>query len=429
MRMKNVLGAVLVLIASASASFACSGDASNSPAGFDSGAPPGPDAEAPFPDATTGAGMDAAPDALSMRDARADGMAAVPEAGVPEAGIDAGMPEVRYVGRFDRSSALGPRVGFPAARAIVRFEGTELKATLGQVKGYGSGPSYIDTIVDGVALSTALVVPEGTSTLTVATGLAFGEHTVEMVKRTEGYHGVVQFKGFAYPGGGRLLAPPPARTRRIEMLGNSAVNGYGLEGMGPVCAGGTPPSSSNARKTAGVIAADTLNADLVMLGVGGKGITINNTPGDLETFPVLFERTLPESAAPLWNHAANVPDAFVLTTSNLDIDTEDNARVTAFETFVQRIRTVYPTTSIFLVVSSYATDDFPTGKMTRTRLLATVNAVAARRVTAGDTKVYAYGMTQYVAGQLTGCDYHPGPVLHAQMAAELTTWLRARLAW
>jgi hypothetical protein len=118
-----------------------------------------------------------------------------------------------------------------------------------------------------------------------------------------------------------------------------------------------------------------------------------------------------------------------LTLSNLDIDATDAARVAAYDAFVVRIRQVYPSAAIFLVVTSYSTDDYPVGLMTRTRLFATANAVAAQRATAGIAKVYAYAMAPYSDGQLTGCDYHPGPALHAQMAGELVGWLRTRLAW
>jgi hypothetical protein len=69
------------------------------------------------------------------------------------------------------------------------------------------------------------------------------------------------------------------------------------------------------------------------------------------------------------------------------------------------------------------------GKMVRTRFTAMTNAVATARAGAGDNRVYAYAMTEYMGAQLSGCDYHPGPALHAQMAAELSAWLRTRLGW
>jgi hypothetical protein len=143
----------------------------------------------------------------------------------------------------------------------------------------------------------------------------------------------------------------------------------------------------------------------------------------------LFERTFPASMTPAWSYASYVPDAFILTTSNLDIDTPDPALTNAYLAFTTQIRAAYPAAHIFVVVTSYATDNYPVGKMVRTRFSAVANAVASARTAAGDTKVYAYAMTEYTEAQLTGCDYHPGPALHAQMAGELTSWLRTRLGW
>jgi hypothetical protein len=346
-----------------------------------------------------------------------------------DAGLDAGPPAVRYVGRFDTSDSAGPKASYPGVRTIVRFEGTGLDATLTQADGFGGGPSFFDTIVDGTLQSTPFSVSAGTSTVSVATGLAAGAHTVELYKRTEARQGTVQFRGFSYPGGGRLLAPAPPRTRRIEIIGNSAVGGYGIESPTTNCPGNTLAGYSNARKSVGALAAETLNADLAITGNSGKGVTLNADVNDRNTLPILFERTLPENGTSVWTHSKFVPDAVVIGMPNLDIDTPDPALGAAYDAFLMRIRAVYPGAHIFVVVTAYSTDSFPVGVMTRTRFINVANAVAARRVAAGDSKVYAYAMTEYVNGQLTGCGFHPGPALTAQMANELVPWLRTRLGW
>jgi hypothetical protein len=144
----------------------------------------------------------------------------------------------------------------------------------------------------------------------------------------------------------------------------------------------------------------------------------------------MFDRILPDTAGSLWTHAKSVPDALVITTSSLDVDLADAARADVYEAFVVKARSVYPNAHVFVIVSAYATDFFPVGKQTKTKLTATAQAVAARRQAAGDSKVYAYGMTTYsMDQQLSACDYHPGPALHAQMAAELEGWIRLRLGW
>ena len=374
-----------------------------------------PDATADAaPDATADAAVDAAPDAT---------VDAAPEAGPP----DAGPPAVRYIGRFDTTPAAGPRGAYAASRAQVRFEGTEVSATLEQTNGFGGGPSYFDIYVDGVMEATPLVVTSGVATQTVVAGLPAGTHTVELVKRTEGNYGAVQFRGFTFPGGGRLLPPPPARTRKLEIMGNSVINGYGILGAGPVC---TPNAGNqNTELAAPPISAAAVGADLVFLGVSGKGITKNYSATDTVTLPVIFNRTLPQSAAVTWNHADFVPDAFVLFATGLDAEVDDSVMRPGYLDFIGTVRGKYPSAHIFLIVPATATDNYPAGQRARSRLAAMTQYVVTERAALGDTKVYAYSMTEYVGGQITGCDYHPNDALQAQMAAELTGWLRARLGW
>jgi hypothetical protein len=388
-------------------------------------------------------GNDATTSELPRRDADGGAVAARTDAST-DASADAGTsvdaseigadassaaPAVRYIGRFDTRDPNGPSAGWPASRVSIRFEGTALSANLKQ-EDRGSGSNYLDIVVDGVAAAAPLEVAPGTRTLPIVAGLAAGIHVVDIVRRTEGIQGTLQYLGFSYPQGGKLLAPPPEPRRRIEFLGNSAVDGYGVEGDGPTCTGGgTPPKFTNARKSVGYIASAKLNADLVLLGQSGKGVGVNLGSGDTDTFPILFERTLPDDRTSRFFPSTVEPDAFVLIASNLDIDLKGVALANAYEAFIAKIRSAYPRTHLLLVVSSYSTDDYPVGAMTRTRLTAMTQSIAASRATAGDSKVYAYAMKPYVDGQLTGCDYHPGPALHAQMAGELEGWLKARLGW
>lgn len=334
---------------------------------------------------------------------------------------DAGAPALRYVGRFEATDG-GMRDGFPGSRVIARFEGTRVEATfIGR-----SGMPHYDVIVDGVARSAALVIPAGRQDVTLASDLGAGVHTVEIMKRAESYFGSAELVDVRFPRG-QLLAPPAAAPRRIEVVAHSAANGFGIEGPGPSCPNGATAASANAGKSAPFLSAIALNADLVLLGYSGRGLTTAAAP---VTFPMLFERTNPESASPPWRHEQWVPDVLLLfAISFTDLDASDPILAEAYATFVARARFVYPTTHVFLVLSAYATDNYPVGKMARTRTRAIQQEVVRRRMMLSDSRVYAYEMTAYVDGQLTGCDYHPGIALHEQMAREMTPWIATRLGW
>ncbi len=444
------LAIISLAACTAAAASACGTDTPAGPGAGDAEAPDAPRAEdatasdgaadrqAPDVGADTGAPGDAAAEASAdagadtgVADATTDADAAT-EAGPLDAAVEAGPPDagppvVRYIGRFDTTPVDGPRAAYAASRAVVRFDGTELAVTLQHANGFGGGPSYFDVWLDGALEPAPLVASTGVSTQTVVSGLAAGPHTVELVKRTEGNYGTVQFRGFSYPGGGRLLPPPPPRTRTIEIMGNSVINGYGILGAGPVC---TPNAGNqNTEKSAPPITAAALSADLVFLGVSGKGISKNYQAGDPDTLPVIFGRTLPQANTPAWDHARITPDAFVLFATGLDAEVADGVMRPAYLAFVGTVRATYPNAHIFVVVPSTATDNYPVGQMARTRLTSMSNYVVAQRAALGDTKVYAYTMTEYVNGQITACDYHPSEALQTQMATQLTGWIRARLGW
>ncbi len=329
----------------------------------------------------------------------------------------------RYVGRVDSLS----RMGWPGTRFVMRFHGTEAKAALVTTAGYLSGETYFDVSVDGVARATPQAAPAGTTAVTLASGLANGDHEVELVKRTEGTFGVTQVTSLAVSSGGFLTEGAlPVPTRFVEMMGNSAIEGYGVDGAGPMCAASAP--THDAKKSAPYLTALDLGADLSLLGVSGKGIGANIAPSDMDTMRVLFERALPESSMPAHGFVRK-PGAFVLFASNTDIALADGPLATAYADFMTRVRAVYPSTPLLLVVSAYSTDDYPVGQNARTRLVAMSNEVVRRRTMAGDGNVYAYAMTVYVEGQLTACESHPGPALHRQMATELTGWIRTRAGW
>ncbi len=338
-------------------------------------------------------------------------------------------PGVRYTGRTDSSRPNDVSAAWPASAALIRFRGTGVSLVLSSEPGYGSGPDYVDVFVDGtLRVAGPLEIPAAATPVTLATGLALGVHTVEVVKRTEARIGTIRFGSVSFPEGGELLEPPPAARRRVEIIGNSNVSGYGLDGHGPTCDGGNPSSSANATRSVAFLTARGLDAELSLLAYGGKGVATNATPGDTDTLPVLFNRLSPDKAT-RWTFGRFVPDAVVLAMSNLDADIADDARAQAYGSFTQSLREAYPNARILLVTSAYSSDSYPAGGRTRSRLIETSKQVVALRRAVGDTKIAWYAMAPYADGQLTGCDFHPNAQLHAQMSAELTGWLKGELAW
>lgn len=130
---------------------------------------------------------------------------------------------------FGRTADFGGGVLFPWTDSgfVVRFCGTTLTATFkaNNTENPDAAP-YLSVFVDDTERRTfGLCAPE--STVTLAEGLAEGEHTVTVVKLSEALqsHVIVTALGCD----GELLAPPPSEnTRRIQFIGDSITTGFGV---------------------------------------------------------------------------------------------------------------------------------------------------------------------------------------------------------
>lgn len=431
MRVMSLLAAAGILSA---AVFACTDG--TSPAADDGVVPDASSpaaAEAGGPSPLDGASATEAPDgSVAPTDASVD--ASVDSSpGDADAEPEPAPPGVRYVGRFDTSDPAGPRVAWPGARVVVRFAGTEARATLGEQVGF-TGPSRYDVLVDG-AFTKTVAPADGISDVVLADGLAAGTHVVELHRRTESFVGITQFRGFTFPNGGQLLAPPKAPARRLEFLGDSASNGYGVECANPNL--GYSGATQNERKAFPALAALALGADHHDLGFAGKGLLRNYDADDDQVFGLLYPRTMPETVGSAWDFSTYHPDVVWITLGGNDYDNAGNRpapNLAAFETkyteLVTRVRTEHPLAQIVLAVAPSLTDDYPVGYAALTSVTTAVNDVRNARVAAGDPKVHVHVFTRADADvDLTGCEYHSNAAFHAKLALEVVAKVKAITGW
>ncbi|MBK6461599.1 MAG: hypothetical protein IPF92_11380 [Myxococcales bacterium] len=405
----------------------------------------GPDATA---DATTDASVDATPDATTGPDATADAAAdATPDA-TADAIADAAdaadaadtavppvPPAVRFVGRWDTRSAQGPRAAYPASRVMARFEGTEVSVRMNNTTGFSGGPARYDVLIDGVLEPTQLVTVTGVASYPLASGLAPGVHSVELLKRTEGNLGVTTFMGFTFGAGGTLLSPPPTPDRRIEVIADSTIDGYGVEGMGPSCPTTEQVLASHSPRlgVAGLVGAD-LGADTIMVAYSGKGLYQNGYLPDTATMGVLYPRTLPDDATSAWDFTRFVPDVVIVSLGGTDYDAANPpaplAGFTAkYDELITKVRLHAPDAHIFLTIYAQLKDVYPAGYFTRRNVRAAINTVVANRAALGDTKVYLHEWPESVPSQETGCQYHGNIALHQSLANHILPVIRAKTGW
>jgi hypothetical protein len=304
---------------------------------------------------------------------------------------------------------------------------------------YLDGPSEWDVTVDGQTQQKLVLTP-GDHVYELASALPPGPHRVELYKRTEGQNGATQFLGYDFHGG--TLLPPPLRAKRkIEIVGDSDVTGFGYEGaaLNGVCPGVAWAARwENFRAAWGQRLATKLDAELHGTAYSGKGFYFNIWRPDDETIGIVFPRADPVDPTSVYDLSKFVPDAVVVAIGGNDYNIglpEDFgpaplAGVTQkVRELTDTLRTAYPKTFVFLMAYAVLTDTDPPGRFRRTNIETALKTVRDERVATGDKRIAFVAPTQYDPAELTGCDGHGGPEYHERIAKYLEAEIASRLGW
>ncbi|HIG27732.1 MAG TPA: hypothetical protein EYQ50_07985 [Verrucomicrobiales bacterium] len=137
--------------------------------------------------------------------------------------------KIVFTGRWNREDVSQPWCSWQGCSIIAKFEGTGIVVTLEAVD---VGKDIIFVIIDNdVVHAKSIALDRGKKDYVLASGLADGEHKVEIVKKSNAWKDrVITFHGFVIQGGG-LLDPPARPKHKIEFYGDSnfAGNSVGHE--------------------------------------------------------------------------------------------------------------------------------------------------------------------------------------------------------
>lgn len=332
---------------------------------------------------------------------------------------------MQYIGRFD---ATQTKTAWPGGRIVARFSGTTATATLSQVNGLSGGNSWMNVLVDGQVTKKLEVL--GTSQkVTLAENLSPGIHVVELEKRTEPNVGTLVFEGFEFPDG-ELLAPPARKSRRIEFLSDSTIDGFGVDGvLGVTCNNGAPVSFDDVRKSAAFVTASLLDAESHVIASSGRGIVRNETEGAGETFPEIYVRTLPDIADSTWDFSSWTPDAVVISLGGSDIAPGNlpDTFQTGYDALVTSIRAHHPNAHIYMTIWSQI-KDLGGALNYRTMIKTALDGIKAAHPS--DTKLHVFAWTEAdYARDETGCEYHANEGHGVATAHELAPVIASDLGW
>jgi len=334
---------------------------------------------------------------------------------------------VRWVGRVDAEDPAAPRFAWSGSGFIATVAGTAISVALASEG--TSEPVYVQPVIDGTP-GTRIALAAGEQTVSLASGLADGDHVVELYRETEGRYGRTVFLGFTE---GTLGEPPAGQNRLIEIVGDSISAGYGNLGSeehpnyGPDPSGGCMFSTEteSAYQTYGPIAARQLGADAGIVAVSGWGAYRDNVNATRNVLSSVYGNTLGLLETPVWTFPQRA-DVVVVNLGTNDFAMGDAGEAEfkrALTSLVGTIRRKNPEAWIFVMIGPLL---YGSGLSQATTYQ---TAVVKERKAAGDSRIELLNFGQQDISLGTGCSYHPNVTVQTAMADRLVTAIQGALGW
>ncbi len=346
---------------------------------------------------------------------------------------------IQYTGRIDFSDPLQPTYIYPGVSIKAKFNGTGISAI---IHDYGNGTdargNFYKVLIDGDVYTEQVKADNGEQTYELATGLTDGDHTVEIMKITEGASGKSSFKGFIVEGGSEsLISPDPLPNKRIEFIGDSWTCGFGnlsqySTGAASMAFGDYHAKNEDNYYAWGPITARAINAQYHITATSGRGLYRNNTGSMHNTVPKNYDNTHEDASTPSWDHTNFHPDVISIHLGTNDMAQEeggeafkldDDAFKATYVEFIDKLINYHPCTNIIICYGNSKSDAWPTWTKQLTRLRNIANDLIS---------YYPGNVTKlelpFTAEKWTGdpsddCGYgdawHPSLCSHEEMAEKL----------
>ena len=317
----------------------------------------------------------------------------------------------RFTGRSGEEPGGARLLAWSGSELRARFTGTRLALRFTPSRG---GLNHFTVEIDGRPHVLALTATgTGTADWRLRDPLPPGEHSLRLVKRTEGAMAEAVFHGLLLGDDSRLLDPPPARPLKLEFYGDSITAGACNGDMGDDQY--EDLSTHDGTRAYSALTAQRLGADYVGIAVSGIGIT--RTWGEF-LMPQVWDRVAPRPDAPVAPRDPRAPDVVLVNLGQNDHGlpasrgepfASDFAR--RYLDFVRQVRRRYPDAKLVLLIGG-----MPAWKE-QPAILQALDAAVERLHGEGDAKVWTYTFQAFTWA-------HPRIDTHEQMADELVAFLR-----
>ena len=337
-------------------------------------------------------------------------------------------PRIVLLGRVDKTDPAKPRFGYPGTGWTIRFQGTSVMVGVDS----DSGTSALTVVLDGKQLSVE-ILQKGYNRFEVAappTSPATWDassvvHTLEVLKRTETWQGVITFTDLMM-GNSKLLSAPRLPERRLMFVGDSVTCGVGVNNDA-TCTNPVTDPSIDAYDSYGMLLGRRLDAQAQLVCYGGRGLERDfkghgvaegtlNAPQFLD----LAVATDDPKGRAAWDTKSYAPDGIIVSLGTNDFSLEatkpldGTVWVGEYVALLKRLRAEYPHAVIMGTEGAIVTNP-----LLRQYIQQAVDQVHDPKILWVESKHYPGN----------GCNGHPSREQHVHMAEDFEDVLREKLGW
>lgn len=335
--------------------------------------------------------------------------AALPVLAAPITAADA---HVARMGRSEVNEDGSVRFGYPGVSFYMAFEGSRLSMEAEAT----ANRNFIDVIVDG-GEPRKMNLPNRKQAVTLFEADKPGLHRVEIVNRSETWHGIATLRSFDTDG--EWKSAPELPKRKLLVLGDSITCG---EAIDRVPGTKKDPSWWNPRASYGMLMARELDSQVQLVCYGGRGLvrTWDNKTDEMNLIDYYQLAVADKTHPAQWDQKAYQPDVIVSAIGTNDMAPGIVAResyVAAYVKLVQTLLKDHPRAQIMLTEGGILSGE-------KQAALTAYIAETVSRV--GNARVHAIASTGY-PGDAT--DGHPTKEQNVEIAQDLLPQIRAIMRW
>ncbi|MEJ5993816.1 SGNH/GDSL hydrolase family protein [Pedobacter sp. Du54] len=325
--------------------------------------------------------------------------------------------KIQYIGRVDFSNPLKPKMWASGAYLIFKISGSSCELLINDEVIYGTVHNYLQIKVDNQP-AYRIQLKNKENKITLANGLAKGEHTIIICKNTEFENGYVEIVGISCE---KLVPPPGKQKRKMEFIGDSITCGFGSDESEINC--GTKGSQwydqHNAYLAYGPTTARSLNAQYHLSAVSGIGL-IHSCCDKKILMPQVFDKINMAKNELKWDFTKYQPDVVTVCLGQNDGVQDSTQFCSAYVKFAKTLRGYYPKAKLIFLTSPMA------DKTLKTALVKYISAVKATLIAQGEKNIGSYFFTKQ---STKGCGSHPSLAEQKEIAGELTAYLKREMNW